>query len=138
VRVAEAGKVLTTVKIKGAGAVAEAVAANDLWLPLRSGEEKYLKAKVHPLKRNAPVAKGQIVAYISWTENGHKIAAMPLVAKDDVNYSTIYRAMNSLKSLGKNGPIYKSIWVWIGLALLFLFAIFKVKAGKRKRARKKR
>jgi D-alanyl-D-alanine carboxypeptidase (penicillin-binding protein 5/6) len=138
VRVAEAGKVLATVKIKGAGAAAEAVPANDLWLPLRSGEEKYLKATVHPLQRSAPLAKGQIVAYISWTENGHKIAAMPLVANDDVNYSTIYRAMNSLKSLGKNGPIYKSIWVWIGLALLFIFTVFKVNAGKRKRARKKR
>lgn len=138
VQVAEAGKVFAQVKIKGAGAAAQAVASTDLWLPLRSGEEKYLKAEVHPLQRSAPLAKGQIVAYISWTENGHKIAAMPLVAKDDVNYSTIYRAMNSLKSLGKNSPIYKSIWVWIGLALLFIFAIFKVNAGKRRRARKKR
>lgn len=135
VRVAEAGKVLSTVKIEGAGAAAEAVAANDLWLPLRPGEEQYLKTEVHALKRSAPVARGQIVAYISWTENGHKLAAMPLVAKDDVNYSTVYRMMNSLKS---DGPIYKSKWVWIGLALLFIFAIFKVGVGKRRRAKKKR
>lgn len=137
IRVAEAGKVLAKIKIKGTGAAAEAVAAKDLWLPLRPGEEKYLKTEVHPLKRSAPLAKGQIVAYISWTENGHKIAAMPLVAKDDVNYSTVYRMMNSLKSIGTNGPIYKSIWVWIGLALLFIFTFFKVNFGKRKRAKKR-
>lgn len=138
VRVAEAGKVLGRVNIQGASAAAEAMADHDLWLPLRAGEGRFIVTKVHPLKRSAPVAKGQIVAYISWMENGHKIAAMPLVAKDDVNYSTIYRAMNSLKSLGKNGPIYKSIWVWLGLALLFIFTLFRVNAGKRKRARKKR
>jgi len=133
VRVAQAGKVLSTVKIKGAGAAAEAVAANDLWLPLRAGEEQSIKTEVHPLQRNAPVAKGQIVAYISWTEKGHKLAALPLVAKEDVNYSTIYRAMNSLKS---DGPIYKSKWIWAGLALLLIFTIFKVNRGKRRRKRR--
>lgn len=134
-RVAEADKVFANVDIKDGGADAEAVAADDLWLPLRPGEEQSLKREVHPLKRSAPVKKGQIVAYISWTKNGHKLAALPLVAKDDVDYSTIHRAMNSFKS---EGPIYKSKWVWVGLALLLIFAIFRVKVGKRKRARKKR
>lgn len=133
VRVAEAGKVLSEVKIQGGASVAEAIATEELWLPLRLGEKAHLKMTVHPLERSAPIEKGQIVAYISWTKDGHKLAALPLVAKDAVERSVIDRAIDSLQS---EGPIYKSKWVWIGLALLFIFAIFKVNAGKRKRKRR--
>ncbi|MEO6907388.1 MAG: hypothetical protein ABI210_05820, partial [Abditibacteriaceae bacterium] len=98
-------------------------------------EKALLKTEIHPLEREVPVEKGQTVAYISWTINGHKIAAVPLVAKEDVDLSPINRAVDALKS---NGPLYKSKWVWIGLVLLAIFAVFKVNMGKRKRAQKKR
>ncbi|MEO6907147.1 MAG: D-alanyl-D-alanine carboxypeptidase family protein, partial [Abditibacteriaceae bacterium] len=79
VRVAEAGKVLSEIKIEGVQDTAEAVVPKDVWLPLRAGEKALLKTEIHPLEREVPVEKGQTVAYISWTINGHKIAAVPLV-----------------------------------------------------------
>src|SRR5690606_8441246 len=50
VRVAEAGKVLSEVKIQGGSRVAEAISTEELWLPLRQGEKEHLKMTVHPLE----------------------------------------------------------------------------------------
>lgn len=134
VRVAEAEKTVIKVPIQRGG-FAEAVAEHDMWLPLRPGERNQLQEEVQPLERTAPVEKGQIVAYKSWIKNGKAIAVLPLVAKDDVTRSLIYRALDSFHS---DKPFYQKPWVWISLALLAVFTFFKVNRGKRRRQPKRK
>jgi len=133
VRMAKAGTVEAQVKI-AQGGTAQAVPEEDLWLPLRPGEKDHLKVEVHSLERTAPVLKGQIVAYMAWFKNGKKLAAVPLVARDTVNKTVVHRALDAMHN---DGPFYQSKWIWIGLGLLALFTLFRVNAGKRRRARRR-
>lgn len=138
VRVAKAGTVLAQTTVEGSAGTVSAVTANDVWLPLRSDEKGHLKMKVHVLTREMPIEKGEIVAYVAWSANGHDVAAVPLVADGPVHLPITQRVLSVLTA---KVPVYKSIWVWAVLVLLGFFAAFRVNAGNRKRAaqtRKKR
>jgi hypothetical protein len=75
------------------GAAAKAILAGDALLSLRAEEKSTLTQAVQWHELAAPVEKGQTIGELAYFAGGQKVAALPLVAQDDVPVSVLPLAL---------------------------------------------
>jgi len=137
--IARGGQELATVPIEGGASDAIAEAEREIRLPLRPWEQSALTTHVHPLERTAPIKEKQPVAWLEWRLNGHKIASVPLVAKEAVPESFIAKYTPWLGALMPSQPIGRWSVYALGLVGVLLLTGWKVKDNnERKRKRQAR
>jgi D-alanyl-D-alanine carboxypeptidase (penicillin-binding protein 5/6) len=71
------------------GAPAKAILARDALLTLRTGEKSRLTHNIEWHQLAAPIQKGQAIGNLAYFADGQKIAVLPLVAQDEVPFSSL-------------------------------------------------
>lgn len=137
--VAHGGERLAEVAVEGGERLVQAVAAEEVRLPLLASEESALERRVHPLERAAPIEKGQTIAWLEWKLNGEKIASVPLVAEEAVDRSLIAKAVPALAGMMPSVPLARwSVYLFTVVGIGFLLAGWRVRKDEYNRRRKKR
>jgi D-alanyl-D-alanine carboxypeptidase (penicillin-binding protein 5/6) len=137
--VAHAGDVLADVKVDGGAKLVPAIAAREIRLPLLLSEQQLLTSHVQPLERVAPIAKGQPVAWLAWDLNGHKIASVPLVARDAVGVSLAAKIFPAAAPLVPSQPLLRwSVYALAMAGVLLLLAGWKMKNNENQRKQQQR
>ena len=135
---ARGGEKLAEVIVKGGERPVEAVAEREIRLPLNANERSTLTSQVHSLDREAPVEKGQTVAWLSWNLNGRKIASVPLVAREEVGQSLVSKVLPAAALLFPSKPLLRWSVYALGLSgVLLLIVGWKVRTHEIKRRKRK-
>jgi D-alanyl-D-alanine carboxypeptidase len=137
--VAQKGQVLADVKVQGGEKLVPAIAAREIRLPLLPSEQQLLATRVQPLERTAPIVKGQTVAWLAWDLGNHKIASVPLVAREDVGVSFAAKILPAAAPLTLSQPLLRwSVYALATAGVLLLLAGWKVKNDDNQRKQRQR
>lgn len=135
--VARGGEQFAEVAVEGGEKLVQAVAEEEVRLPLRASEESTLEALVHPLERAAPIEKGQTIAWLEWKLNGEKIGSVPLVAQEAVDRSFVAKVAPAFAELAPSLPLARwSIYALSFMGVGLLLAGWKVRRDEYKRKRR--
>ena len=104
------------------GAKATAILPQDAVLTLRQGEQNNLTRQVQWNPLSAPLQAGQTIGQLAYFANGEKVAALPLVAQNDVPVSRLTAVMPShLKIASPFKGHYLSFLKWPTAPNLMVF-----------------
>lgn len=117
--VAHGGETLTTIDAEGGSTPVQAIAAHEIRLPLRAGEQQRISTRISSLQPEAPVAKDQPVASLVCLINGKKVGVVPLVARDAVSKSLVVRVVPAAAPVIPSRPLLR--WAMYSCAILGLF-----------------
>ena len=131
---AHGGETLATLDVEGGSSQVEAVAAREIRLPLRPGEQAFLASRIHSMEPEAPVKKDQPVATLEWSLNGKRIASVPLVARQDIGKSLPAQIAPVAARVMPSQPWLRwSIYACALLGMTCIFAGWKMRIDERKR-----